>query len=84
MYLIRFMKNITAVIVTTCTYKGKYMGEQLQSWEQFYLNLYCVLREAAENFSKKILQYSNRNKLKSTGKIRNVQYHITAECRTKN
>lgn len=53
MYLIKFMQNITELIVTTCTYKGKCMGEQLQSWEQFYLSLQCILREAADNFSKK-------------------------------
>lgn len=78
------MQNITELIVTTCTYKGKCMGEQLQSWEQFYLSLQCVLREAADNFSKKILQCTNGNKLKDTCKIRNEHYHNIAECRIKN
>lgn len=74
-------KNITELIVTTCTYKGKCMGEQLQGWEQFYLSLSCVLREAANNFSKKNLTvHNNGKKLKSTCNIRSEQCPIIAEC----
>lgn len=42
LYLIRFVKNISELIVTTCTYKGKCMGEKFQSWEQIYFILYCL------------------------------------------